>query len=96
MMKSKLYTLLALLLLCSCTDNPKNVTVVNSLPPIFPDYTEVTVPVGIAPLNFNVISDSLVECVDVTITGEKGEPVHSNGKWAKFSQEKRRISRTIT
>ena len=84
MMKSKLYTLLALLLLCSCTDNPKNVTVVNSLPPIFPDYTEVTVPVGIAPLNFNVISDSLVECVDVTITGEKGEPVHSNGKWAKF------------
>lgn len=86
-MKSKLYTLLAILLLCACTEQPKNVTLVDSLPAIFPDYTEVTVPVGIAPLNFNVVSDTPVECVDVTVTGGNGVTVHANGKWAKFDIE---------
>ena len=83
-MKAKLYTLLVILFLCACTEKPENVTVVNTLPPIFPDYTEVTVPVGIAPLNFNVVSDTPVECVDVTVTGDNGVTVHANGKWAKF------------
>lgn len=86
-MKTKLYTLLAILLLCACTEQPKNVTIVNTLPTIFPDYTEVTVPVGIAPLNFNVVADTPVECVDATVTGGNGVTVHANGKWAKFDIE---------
>ena len=74
-MKAKLYTLLAICLLCACTQKPENVTVVNALPTIFPDYTDVTIPVGIAPLNFNVISDTPVECVDATVTGGNGVTV---------------------
>ena len=86
-MKAKLYTLLAICLLCACTQKPENVTVVNTLPTIFPDYTDVTVPVGIAPLNFNVVADTPVECVDATVTGGNGVTVHANGKWAKFDIE---------
>ena len=66
-MKTKLYTLLAILLLCACTEQPKNVTIVNTLPTIFPDYTEVTVPVGIAPLNFYVVADTPVDIVPSVI-----------------------------
>ena len=38
--------------LCSCT--PAEFTEDPGYPPIFPDYTEVTVPEGIAPLNFRM------------------------------------------
>ena len=54
------------------------------LPPIYPDYADVTIPVGIAPLNFNVIADDEVECVDVVVKGSKGGEIHTNGAWAKF------------
>ncbi|MCR5131526.1 MAG: hypothetical protein K6C10_08730 [Prevotella sp.] len=43
-------------LFSACTSTPENVTKVDQLPPIFPDYIDVTIPVGIAPLNFNVLS----------------------------------------
>lgn len=46
----KVYTLLmALAFLVSCNSLPENPTKSNRLPKIFPDYTGVTVPVGIAP-----------------------------------------------
>lgn len=77
------YIAVALLLLCSCAQTPKDVTAIDVQPTIFPDYVNVTVPAGIAPLNFNVLSDHL-ECVDVTITGESEGSVHTSGKWAKF------------
>lgn len=41
-----------ILLLASCSGIPDNPAVQDSLPPVFPDITGVTIPLNIAPLNF--------------------------------------------
>ena len=55
---SKLICCLAgfLFLSNSCTGLPSDAKSTNELPPIFPDYREVTIPVNIAPLNFRMKS----------------------------------------
>lgn len=73
-----------LLLLVSCSDRPKDPERVGELPPIFPDYAGVTIPAGIAPLNFSLADDS-AERLDVTIKGSKGGELHSNGRFADFN-----------
>lgn len=73
------------ILFSACTNTPENVTKTDQLPPIFPDYIDVTIPVGIAPLNFNVIGN--VECVDVVVKGSHGGELHANGTWAAFDME---------
>ena len=75
--------MMAAMMLASCTEKPENVTKVDKLPAIFPDYSGVTIPDGIAPMNFNVTGDDY-DCVDVTVKGSKGGEVHSNGDYAKF------------
>lgn len=52
---SILISILALFMIASCGSSPKykNVVQVNQQPAIWPEYADVTVPVGIAPLNFN-------------------------------------------
>lgn len=75
--------LLGLVSLVGCADKPHDVKMVNALPDIYPDYVGVTVPAGIAPLNFN-LSDVDVDLVDVTIQGSKGGKLHANGEWADF------------
>ena len=82
-MKSIIYSVLLLLILSSCTEEPSNVSIINEPAPIFPDYAGVTVPVDIAPLNFNVIAEG-TELVSVNIHGENGENMRVNGKYAKF------------
>ena len=52
-------------------------------PQIWPDYVGVTVPAGIAPLNF-AMADEQVECVDVVAKGSKGGQLHVNGSYADF------------
>ena len=80
----KIYVyMMAAMMLASCTGKPENVTEVDNLPAIFPDYSGVTIPDGIAPMNFNVTGDDY-DCVDVTVKGSKGGEVHSNGDYAKF------------
>ena len=80
----KIYVyMMAAMMLASCTEKPENVTEVDNLPAIFPDYSGVTIPDGIAPMNFNVTGDDY-DCVDVTVKGSKGGEVHSNGDYAKF------------
>lgn len=80
----KIYVyMMAAMMLASCTEKPENVTKVDKLPAIFPDYSGVTIPDGIAPMNFNVTGDDC-DCVDVTVKGSKGGEVHSNGDYAKF------------
>ena len=44
--------LLGILYACG---EPRDVTASDSLPPIFPDYTQITIPCNIAPLNFMVL-----------------------------------------
>jgi len=69
----------------ACSSTPEHVTQTHQLPPIFPDYTDVTIPVGIAPLNFNVMGES--DRVDVIVRGSKGGELHTNGSWAAFEVE---------
>lgn len=80
----KIYVfMMAAMMLASCTEKPENVTRVDKVPAIFPDYSGVTIPDGIAPMDFNVTGDDY-DCVDVTVKGSKGGEVHSNGDYAKF------------
>ena len=77
--------ILALLILTGCGNRPADIKKVAELPPIFPDYTGVTIPAGIAPLNF-AMADSIVdvERVDVVVKGSKGGELHANGTYAHF------------
>ncbi len=79
------YIFIALSVICtSCHSTPENVTMVDELPPIFPDYAEVTIPVGIAPLNFNVMAKGEVDYVNVIVKGSKTGELHINHSYAKF------------
>ena len=63
-------TAIALVVLCllfgACGSSPKDVSRQDVLPQIYPDYTEVTIPVGIAPLNFSMADDAF-ETIDVEV-----------------------------
>ncbi|MBQ8656206.1 MAG: PD40 domain-containing protein [Prevotella sp.] len=67
----------------SCADLPHDAQRVDALPSIFPDYVGVTIPVGIAPLNFTMASGD-VDAMDVTVKGAKGGELHANGTEADF------------
>lgn len=82
-MKPIAHVILALLMLCGCSSVPDHLIKENHFPTITPDYVGVTVPVGIAPLNFYIDNDS-VDLLDVIIRGAKGEELTSNGKYADF------------
>lgn len=73
----------ALLLLWGCSSVPDHPTKVNSLPTLSPDYVGVTIPVGIAPLNFYIDNDS-IDLLDVIICRSKGEALTSHGEYADF------------
>lgn len=70
-------------LVLSCGSNPEHPTIVDKLPAIYPDYIGVTIPAGIAPLNFN-FADETIDCMDVIVKGGKGGELHVNGEWADF------------
>lgn len=70
-------------MLLACSSRPENVQVVDQLPVIYPDYVGVTVPVGIAPLNFSMKDDAFTD-VDVEISGKQGGSLHANGSFADF------------
>ena len=74
------------LLLLACSRQPEHAQHVDQLPVIYPDYVDVTIPVGIAPLNFSMADDA-VTTVDVLVTGAKGGTLHVNGDYADFDIE---------
>ncbi len=74
-----LFTLLPLYL--SCSSGPTNVQKTDQLPLIYPDYIGVTIPAGVAPLDFNVKD---AEVVDVTVKGSEGGSLHAQSEWADF------------
>ena len=78
--------LMGTLLLMACSRQPEHVQHVDQLPVIYPDYVDVTIPVGIAPLNFAMANDS-VTTVDVMVTGAQGGSLHVNGDYADFDIE---------
>ncbi|MGI6222253.1 MAG: TolB family protein [Prevotella sp.] len=73
----------ALTVLSGCQSTPENVVKDNHYPKIYPDYIGVTIPVGIAPLNFNWAGGDF-DCMDVVVKGSKGGELHANGDWADF------------
>lgn len=70
-------------LFLACHSRPENVQKVDKLPSIYPDYVGVTVPVGIAPLNFAMADDEFT-AMDVEVKGRKGGSLHVNGSFANF------------
>lgn len=67
----------------SCTPSPKDVRKVGELPPVYPDYVDVTVPCNIAPLNF-LLRDSC-EALYVTASVDGSEIIsHRKGCEAIF------------
>ena len=67
----------------ACSHAPNNVQLADELPKIYPDYVGVTIPVDIAPLDFEMESGD-VECMDVVVKGTKGGELHVNGETADF------------
>lgn len=74
------FAFVAVIVACQSVDEPVDV---DEWPAIWPDYVGVTVPVGIAPLNFAMVDDA-VTAVDVTVTGAKGGTMHVEGDDADF------------
>lgn len=72
-----------LLLLSSCSDKPENAVKSAELPKIYPDYIGVTIPDGIAPMDFDLTTDDY-DCVDVRVKGSKCGELHSNGDIVDF------------
>ena len=78
------FAIALMLCLAGCSERPNIVVKTDNLPSIYPDYIGVTIPVGIAPLNFNVDSADRVE---VVVTGSKDGELIANGDWADFDVE---------
>ena len=75
-----------LLLLSACSQRPTDVRQVAQQPDIFPDYVGVTIPVGMAPLDFAMADDDFT-CIDVEVRGTNGGSLHANGSYADFDVE---------
>ena len=74
--------LAAVLLLISCVshpDVPSSSKEVRSLPAIFPDYCNVTVPCNIAPLNFMLPADEYEACVARLTTPDGQQQTYGSG-----------------
>ena len=75
--------LVGLVGLVGCRQEPTDVQMVKQQPAIYPDYIGVTIPVGIAPLNFDVVGEG-IDRVDAQVTGSKGGELRANGDYADF------------
>ena len=69
---------MALLLFTACTETVSDARQEAGQPRIYPDYIGVTIPVNIAPLDFN-LADETALLVDAVITDRHGNSLHSQG-----------------
>ena len=91
-MKRIIYIIICVLALglASCADRPKDAVRIDQWPNIYPDYRDVTIPAGLAPLNFNLMAEgplmkeAELERVDVVVRGSKGGEIVANGSYADF------------
>lgn len=89
---SKIYIWLLTILctLLSCTPHPENVRKIKELPPIYPDYTNVTIPVNIAPLNFLLRGDFEaieVKVGDIVLNVKGNEAVFDMDEWKALMEK---------
>ena len=79
-MKQILSLYILLLLVCGCTtETVSDAKQEKALPRIYPDYLGVTIPVNVAPLNFNM-ADEQASLIDAVITDSHGNSLHSQGE----------------
>ena len=88
-------------LFTSCTPTPKDVVMQDVLPPIYPDYCDVTIPENIAPLNFLLRADC--EAIEVkagklVLNASGNEAVFDIDDWKTLMQQSsgKEIEVTIT
>ena len=73
------YLFTLLLFLVACTDTVSDARQETIQPAIYPDYIGVTIPVNIAPLNFNMTDEQALR-IDAVITDKHGNNLHSQGE----------------
>ncbi len=81
-MKKYLYLAFVFIILSSCTGHPSvpsSAREAKSQPPIFPDYTDATVPCNIAPLNFMLPAGEYEECVARLTTPDGQQQTYGEG-----------------
>ena len=86
----QLLAVAALLLLSSCAnhpDVPSSSKEAKSLPAIFPDYCDVTVPCNIAPLNFMLPADEYEACVARITTPDGRQQTYGDGVKVQIPEE---------
>lgn len=90
-------------ILTACNERAVPSEIRNEKPDIFPDYTEVTIPGNIAPLNFRVNDE--YSAIDAVIEGRNQEVIHVQdkkyisipaGKWAQMLSSSNGDSLRIT
>ena len=85
-----LFLAAVLLLLASCVnhpDVPSSSKEAKSLPAIFPDYCNVTVPCNIAPLNFMLPADEYEACVARLTTPDGQQQTYGSGVKVQIPEE---------
>ena len=96
-----IYHLSFLFLLSACTPTPENVQKSDLLPPLYPDYCDVTIPVNIAPLNFLLRADCEaveVKAGDLTVNYKGNEVVFDCDEWKEMLTQNagKQIQVTVT
>ena len=88
---ARFFLILLIFIFISCSDKVPNGKSVNRLPVVFPDYTEVTIPNNIAPLNFKLKTLSKEAYAEFTvgmqkllIKAKKGQFTISPSRWNKL------------
>ena len=84
----KYLLIFACVMLAACSGGrPPEMAPSSELPDIFPDYTDVTIPAQIAPMNFDVNYPD-AELVYVKVKGSKEGEMETSGKTAEFDEKK--------
>lgn len=95
----RLVILVLLGIFASCTPTPENVRQCDALPPVYPDYCDVTIPVNIAPLNF-LVRDSVeaiyVEAGDIIVSNHGNEVVFDEDDWHELLSANHEVQVTVT
>ena len=86
----KLVMLVVLATFASCTPTPRDVQQSDELPPIYPDYCDVTIPENIAPLNFLLRAECeaiQVQAGDITINAKGNEVTFDMNEWKELMEK---------
>lgn len=87
-MRKIILYILSAVLLSACSSSPENVATIKNLPAMYPDYTDITIPVNIAPLNFLLRDGASRVCVYINnveyYNGSGNEVVFDEDNWKEL------------